>query len=173
MRIWLEVVGIPEESREDIRRTVHEAYRTYLCGNGTVPDSSGLDIRGGTCPFTGRGYLSVRVHFTRPMDLQALQQFADAIHSAHPMRDDAVVRANRSVRIEDSTPEDVPILGLDEKGPPQEDVSCWVCGRFDGEEYRDHGIGDSRILEVQTDTPGGVPLCAVCRMLFEGRRRAP
>ncbi len=173
MRIWLEVVGIPPEACERVRQAVCESYRRFLCRNGSNAVSTTLDLRGGTCPFTDRGYLSVQVHSPYPVEVRALQQFAEAIYDAHPLRDDAVVRANRAVRIEDSSPVEAAALeAMEDKGPRQEEVSCWVCGRFDGEEYRDPGSGTPRTIQVRDDAPGRVPLCEVCRRLLEDRRPA-
>jgi len=166
----MEVVGIPEEACESLRRTVFDSYRRFLHRNGSKAASTALDLRGGTCPFTGRSYLSIQVHSACPLELQALQQFSDAIYAAHPLREDAVVRANRAVRIEDSSPGDAAVLEMaEDKDRSQEEISCWVCGRFDGEEYTDPGSGENRILEVRGGAAGGVPLCVVCRKLFEDR----
>ena len=172
MRIWLEVVGIPETDGENLRRTVYDAYQRFLSRNGSNAGATSLDVRGGTCPFTGRGYLSVQVHSPFAVELQAIQQFADAIYAAHPLRDDAVVRANRAVRIEDSSPDEVAALDAEDKDLRQEEVSCWICGRFDGEEYRDPASGNPRVLEVRSRPPGGVPLCGICLGLLEDRRPA-
>jgi hypothetical protein len=172
MRIWLEVVGIPEGACESLRRTAYDSYRRFLCRNGSNVGATTLDLRSGTCPFTGKGYLSVQVHSPCPVELLALQQFSDAIYAAHPLADDAIVRANRTVRIEDSCPEEPSPSEAEDRALRQEEVSCWVCGRFDGEEYNDPGSGMNRVLEVHPDPSGRVPLCAVCRTLLGDRRPA-
>ncbi len=173
MRIWLEVFGIPEEACEPVRQSVYDSYRRFLHRNGSGSLATSLDLRGGTCPLTGRGYLSVRVHSPYPLDLEALQKFADAVYASHPLRDETVVRANRSVRIEDSSPDDAAALeAADDRRLNPEEVSCWICGRFDGEEYLDPELGTGKILEVRGDVAGRVPLCAICLKLLGERRPA-
>lgn len=172
MRIWLEVVGIPSESCESLRQAVLDACRRYLQRNGSGPATTAVDLRGGTCPLTGRKYLSVQVHSTGPMELQAIQQFAEAVYAAHPLRDDPLIRSHQSVRLEDSASVPVPEEGAD-PGPFHEELSCWLCGRFDGEEYGDPVTGLPRPLQVLDDVPGRVPLCTVCRRLLEGRGANP
>ena len=172
MRICLEVVGIPEDSCEQIRQAVVDAYQRLLHRNGSGPVATSLDLRGGTCPVTGRRYLSVQVHSPFPVELQTLQQFADAVYGAHPLSDDPVVREHRTVRLEDSDPGLLAGMGSD-PGPFHEEISCWLCGRFDGEEYSDPASGAPRSLQVLNDVPGRVPLCTVCRRLLEGRGTAP
>lgn len=169
MRVSLEVFGIPAEAAERLRRSVYESYERFLHRNGAARPSTTLSLKGGTCPLTGAGYLNVLVQSPYPLELSALQQFADAVYASHPRRDDDVVRNNRSVRIEDS-PAEAPLEGLAEADLRDDEISCWICGRFDGEEYYDHETKTPALLDVRLEEPGPVPLCSVCLRLLQHRK---
>lgn len=168
MRISLEVFGVPPEGATEMRRAIHASYERFLHRNGGGP-STALHVRGGTCPLTGRVYLHVVVDSPSALDLEAIRRFADAVYGAHPLRDDEAVRSNRSVRVEDSL-EGAAMAGLEGADLPAEELSCWICSRFDGEEYYDHESGAPAILEVRCEEPGRVPLCTVCLKLLHDRR---
>jgi hypothetical protein len=168
MRISLEVFGVPPEGATEMRRSIHASYERFLHRNGGGPSTS-LHVRGGTCPLTGRVYLHVVVDSPWALDLEAIRRFADAVYGAHPLRNDETVRSNRSVRVEDS-PDGAAVAGLEAADLPTEELSCWICSRFDGEEYYDHESGAPAILEVRCEEPGRVPLCTVCLKLLHDRR---
>ncbi len=171
MRISLEVFGIPDEAAERVRQAAHDACRLHLGGNGDGPPDPTLTVRGGTCPLTGRRYLSVLVQSRRPLELVALQRFSDSVFAAHPLGQEETVRANRAVRIEDSPADAAAGPGpLADKDLREEELACWVCGRFDGEEYLDPDSGASALLEVRPAPGGRVPLCLVCLGLFHPRK---
>lgn len=169
MRISLEVFGIPGDSAEPLRRCVYESYERFIHRNGSGAPSTTLSLRGGTCPLTGAGYLSIQILSPHAVELGALQRFADSIYAAHPRRDDEIIRANRAVRIEDSAPE-AALESLAEADLRDDEISCWVCGRFDGEEYYDHETKASALLDVRLEEPGPVPLCSVCLRLLQHRK---
>jgi hypothetical protein len=170
MRISLEVFGIPSEATGEMRRTVYDSYERFLHRNGGSGPATTLGVRGGTCPLTGRNYLHVLVESPRALELDAIQRFADTIYASHPLREDEIVRANRSVHIEDSQREGADVDPLDPPDLRDEELSCWICSRFDGEEYFDHESGGPAILEVKCEDPSRIPLCAVCLKLLHDRR---
>jgi len=170
MRISLEVFGIPSEAAGGMRRTVYESYERFLHRNGGSGPCTTLGVRGGTCPLTGRSYLHVRVESPRAVELEAIQRFSDSIYAAHPLREDEAVRSNRGVHIEDSSRAAAEVDALDTADLRDEELSCWICSRFDGEEYLDHESGAAAILEVKCEDPSRIPLCTVCLKLLHDRR---
>ncbi|MBI2901217.1 MAG: hypothetical protein HYY17_13625 [Planctomycetes bacterium] len=167
MRISMEIFSVPEEAVEPLRRAVYESFEKFLYRNNSRECDTNLGIRGGTCPLSGRAYLCVVVQSADPVDLHSLNLFADSVYAAHPLRDEEVVRKNRFVRIEDGAPtrggNGLPDEDDDEV---DEEMACWVCGRFDGEEYRDFASGVAASLDVQLDPTAGVPLCTVCAKIL-------
>lgn len=170
MRISVEIFGIPEESVEALRRTVYDSFERFLFRNNSKESDAAVSIRGGTCPLSGRAYMNVTVQAAHPVDLQSLNLFTDTLYAAHPLRDDDLVRTNRFVRVEDSPcgnghPEDD--SELEDGSADEDEISCWICGRFDGEEYREAESGDTAELEVRVDRACGVPLCRVCARILK------
>jgi hypothetical protein len=172
MRVSMEIFSIPEEAAEPLRRAVYDSFEKFLYRNNARESETTINLRGGTCPLSGRGYMNVIIHSAHPIDLQSLNLFADSVYAAHPLRDDDLVRKNRFVKIEDSgNGRSDPRDDVDEDGLEEGDPGCWICGRFDGEEYRDPVTLDMATLEVRADPREGVPLCTVCTRILN--RRSP
>ncbi|GEM_PF-6894580 len=168
MRISMEIFSIPENSAEVLRGAVYRSFEKFLYRNNSRDCDTSLQIRGGTCPLSGRGYMNVIVQSTDPIDLHSLNLFAESVFAVHPMRDDEVVRNNRFVRIEDTGSDRAPDGDPEhaDDGDPEEEMACWICGRFDGEEYRDFAGGATASLDVHLDVGVGVPLCSVCAKIL-------
>jgi len=169
MRISVEIFGIPEEATETLRRAVYDSFEKFLYHNNSHESDALVNIRGGTCPLSGRRYMNVVIQTAHPIDLPSLNLFTETVYAAHPLRDDELVRKNRFVRIEDGPhPNGRPAEDeeFDEGEPGEDDVSCWICGRFDGEEFRDFAEGATSLLEVRLDAAAGVPLCGVCARIL-------
>lgn len=168
MRISMEIFGIPEGATEVLRRSVYDSFEKFLYRNNSRDCDTTLSLRGGTCPLSGRAYMNVVIHSCDPIDLHSLNLFAESVYGAHPMRDDEVVKKNRFVKIEDSAVADGKGDGLeggDDDGF-EEEMACWVCGRFDGEEYRDFAAGQTAALDVRLVPGASVPLCSVCARIL-------
>lgn len=168
----MEIFSVPEDAVETLRRAVYDSYERFLFRNNSKESDTTLNIRGGTCPLSGRSYMNVVVLTALPVDLQSLNLFTDTVFAAHPLREDDLVRKNRFIKIEDSAPSNghgslADENDLGEADLDDEDLACWICGRFDGEEYRDFSNDDVAPLEVRLDPTAGVPLCSVCSRILK------
>lgn len=171
MRISMEIFSVPEDALEGLRRAVYDSFERFLYRNNSKESDTTLNIRGGTCPLSGRSYMNVVILTALPVDLQSLNLFTDSVYAAHPLREEDLVRKNRFIRIEDSGSNGNGSLECDgepdEADLQDEDLACWVCGRFDGEEYRDYANDEVVSLEVTLDPTAGVPLCSVCSRILK------
>lgn len=163
MRMSMEIFSIPAGARDDLRHAVHEAYERYFQRDGSRPQTV-IKVQEGTCPFTGAGYLHIVVDGLDAVQLRDLNAFFAFVYSRHPGRNEAVVKDNAYLKVEEG-PGTAPAAGAAEEEEDR-DLSCWVCGRMDGEECTDPEQEENFTVEVRYSEDARVPLCSVCLHLL-------
>ncbi len=169
MRISMEIFNIPDNAVETLRRTVYDSYEQFLHRKSAHESDTIMSLRGGTCPLSGKNYMHLDIRTNQAIDLESLNLFSDSIYACHPLRDDDIVRNNRQMKIEDAREHPEPDLlpeGIDEEALGAGEMSCWVCGRFEGEEYEDYLTNENRSTEVHMVPEIQVPLCVVCARIL-------
>lgn len=169
MRVSMEIFSIPEESMETLRRAIYDSYERFLHGKEPGESDMILSLRGGTCPLSEKKYMHLDIQTSQSIDLRGLNLFTDSLFAAHPLRNDEIVRTNLHVKLEDSAgvpdADSLP-AGIDEEALSGGEMSCWICGRFEGEEYEDFLTNDSLATEVHMAPDIQVPLCVVCARIL-------
>ena len=167
MRISMEIFNIPEDALENLRRVVYDSYEKFL--HQKKESDTIMSLRGGTCPLSGKKYMHVEIQSNQSMELASLNLFSDSIYAQHPLREDDLVINNRQVKIEDSSTSTEPDLlpeGLEEGVLGEGELSCWICGRFEGEEYIDCLTNEQLSTEIHIVPEIQVPLCVVCARIL-------
>ncbi|MBI3268892.1 MAG: hypothetical protein HYZ53_07715 [Planctomycetes bacterium] len=172
MKIMMEIFSIPEDNKEQLRRAVREGYERFLFREERDRAKTLIKIHEGTCPFTGKGYMHVMIDGLEFIELKELNVFVDFVYTAHALRNDEVVRRNQYLRIEQSAPveaeseRDEEEGEEDDEGEEENELTCWICGRLDGEEIYDYESEEPYTIEVKVYEGPKVPLCSVCLDLF-------
>ena len=167
MRISMEIFNIPEEALENLRRVVYDSYEKFL--HQKKESDTIMSLRGGTCPLSGKKYMHVEIQSNQSMELGSLNRFSESIYAHHPLREDDLVIHNRQVKIEDSSSSGEPDLlpgGLEEGVLGEGEMSCWICGRFEGEEYIDCLTNEQLSTEIHIVPEIQAPLCVVCARIL-------
>lgn len=172
MKISMEVFSIPEDNKEQLRRAVREGYERFLFREERDRAKTLIKIHEGTCPFTGKGYMHVLIDGLEFIELKELNVFVDFVYAAHALRNDEVVRRNQYLRIEESSEPAAADREApegeeeEEEGEEEGELTCWICGRMDGEEIYDYESEEPYTIEVKVYDGPKVPLCSVCLDLF-------
>ena len=167
MRISMEIFNIPEDALDNLRRVVYDSYEKFL--HQKKESDTIMSLRGGTCPLSGKKYMHVEIQSNQSMELGSLNRFSESIYAHHPLREDDLVIHNRQVKIEDSSSSGEPDLlpeGLEEGVLGEGEMSCWICGRFEGEEYIDCLTNNQLSTEIHIVPEIQVPLCVVCARIL-------
>ncbi len=169
MKLSMEIFGIPQDAVVRLRNAVCAGCEKFLLRSPSAGNKGLIKVQEGTCPFTGRSYMHVTAEGIESADQRDIDAFVSYVWSFHPGREDEVVRRNSFLRLEDAglpscVDEDRERLGEEE----EDTLTCWLCGRVDGEECYDYERDEPFALEVKFyDTPR-VPLCSICYELLRG-----
>jgi hypothetical protein len=164
----MEIFGILSRDKEPILKTVQENYQD-LCAPyfSPKPQNNNIRTQSGTCPFSGREYLHIVIDSLKEIDVKKILRFQENVYSRHTCKDEALVKDNMLLRLEDSECEEINQSKLDELADEDEtEMNCWICGRIDGEEYYDTETHIPYNVEVKFRDVARVPLCSVCLELF-------
>ncbi|MDQ7779322.1 MAG: hypothetical protein RDV41_06390 [Planctomycetota bacterium] len=172
MKLSMEIFGIPNDAVTGLRKAVCVACEKFLLkkvGNG----ARGLiKVQEGTCPYTGRSYMHVVADGIESADQRDVDAFVAYVWSFHPDREQEIVRRNSFCRLEDASGGDRSAEEGRESGIEGEDeeetLTCWLCGRVDGEECYDYERDETYSLDVKFFDFPRVPLCSVCYQLLRG-----
>lgn len=161
MKISFEIFSIPEENLDELKREISAGCGKYLYNIKAGQITASLRIQEGTCPLTGKRYLSVIVDGLPSLELARLNEFSEYVYSFHPLKNEPLVRDNRTLEIQDA------FANSPGNGQQEDELECWVCGRLNGEERFDYDSNEYITVEVSFYEGGPeVPLCTTCMNLF-------
>lgn len=168
MKLSMEIFGIPQDAVARLRDAVCTGCEKFLLRSPSPGNAKLIKVQEGTCPFTGRSYMYVVANGIESADQRDIDAFASYVWSFHPRREEEVVRRNSFLRLEDTSLESCDDDHERLQDEEDDTLTCWMCGRLDGEECYDYERDETFALEVKFFDMPRVPLCTICYQLLQG-----